>query len=405
MSRSGPAHNNPAVVVGLDSMQGLQTARILADRNVPVIGIAKDRRHAACRTNVCERIIYAGTSGEPLAEALVTLGPQLSDKAVLVPCEDENVLTISGVRDRLSAWYHIALPDHDTIDMLTNKIRFHEYAESRGFPVPTTRTVRSREEAQRVAQEMTYPCVVKPPNRTGEWSRNTYIKAFEVADASELLEIYDKYHRWTDSFIVQRWIEGDDSTLYSCNCYLDADGEPLATFVARKLRQWPVRTGQSCLGEECRDDTVLELTLRLFRECGHRGLGYVEIKRDSRKGDYVIVEPNVGRPTGRSAIAEAGGVELLYTMYCDLTGRDLPIGRQQSYGGVKWIHLRRDLQSAVTYWRRGELTLRDWWRSCKGPKAYALWSRRDPKPFFADIWESLRLVLSPRERRKRVHRP
>ncbi|MDQ4077225.1 MAG: hypothetical protein M3220_13375 [Chloroflexota bacterium] len=34
-----------AIVIGLDSITGLQAARILADRQVPVIGIAKDPDH------------------------------------------------------------------------------------------------------------------------------------------------------------------------------------------------------------------------------------------------------------------------------------------------------------------------------------------------------------------------
>ena len=73
----------------------------------------------------------------------------------------------------------------------------------------------------------------------------------------------------------------------------------------------------SCGRSQSRDDVVLRETVRLFKSVNYRGLGYVELKRDERSGEYYIMEPNIGRPTGRSAIAEAGGVELLYTMYCD----------------------------------------------------------------------------------------
>ena len=34
-----------AIIIGLDSMQGLQTARILAKRGVPVVSIAKDPKY------------------------------------------------------------------------------------------------------------------------------------------------------------------------------------------------------------------------------------------------------------------------------------------------------------------------------------------------------------------------
>jgi D-aspartate ligase len=58
---------------------------------------------------------------------------------------------------------------------------------------------------------------------------------------------------------------------------------------------------------------------------------------------------DIGRPTGRSTIAEAGGVELRYTMYCDALGWSLPENRVRTYKGVKWIYVREDLQSALYY--------------------------------------------------------
>jgi predicted ATP-grasp superfamily ATP-dependent carboligase len=113
------------------------------------------------------------------------------------------------------------------------------------------------------------------------------------------------------------------------------------------------------------------------------------MKRHERTGRHYLIEPNIGRPTGRSAICEAGGVPLLYTMYCDATGLPLPADREQRYTGVKWIYLRRDLQSAFYYWKRGELSLQEWWQSIRGPKAYAIYARHDMGPFWADIQGSL----------------
>jgi predicted ATP-grasp superfamily ATP-dependent carboligase len=130
----------------------------------------------------------------------------------------------------------------------------------------------------------------------------------------------------------------------------------------------------------------------------------VEIKRDARSGQYFILEPNIGRPTGRSAIAEAGGVDLLYTMYCDALGWSLPQNVQQTYSDVKWIYLRRDLQSAMFHWQEGDLTLKEWWQSVRGRKTYALFSWNDPGPFFGDLHRAVRLYLQPAERRKRNYR-
>jgi predicted ATP-grasp superfamily ATP-dependent carboligase len=120
------------------------------------------------------------------------------------------------------------------------------------------------------------------------------------------------------------------------------------------------------------------------------------MKRDPASGEFYLIEPNLGRPTGRSAIAEAGGVELLYTMYCDLAGLPLPEARVQRYGEAKWIYLRHDLQAAFYRWRRGELSLGEWRRSVAGPKAWAVFSARDPLPFLLDLVKPFRELLRRR---------
>ena len=392
-----------AIVIGLDSMQGIQAARILAGHDIPVIALASDPKHHSCRTKVCERILFVDTAGEELLEILETLGRELEQKAVLFPCQDKFVALVSRHRGRLEASYHVMLADPDIVDMLMDKIRFYRYAQEAGLPIPPTFFLNSRSDAERAARKLEFPCILKPPLRSPEWDRHTKSKVFKASGPDELLTLYDQTRLWSDTLIAQQWVEGTDADLYSCNCYFSADSEPIVTFVARKLRQWPPRVGSSCLGEECRNDVVLNETVRLFRSVRYRGLGYVEMKRDARSGKHFIIEPNIGRPTGRSAIAEAGGVELLYTMYCEAVGLPYPKNLEQKYEGVKWIDLRHDFQSAMHYWRNGELSLREWWRSWRGRKAYALFSWSDPAPFLWDLQRAFRLLLIPKERAKRSH--
>ena len=117
------------------------------------------------------------------------------------------------------------------------------------------------------------------------------------------------------------------------------------------------------------------------------------MRRSNLTGKYFIIEPNVGRPTGRSATAEANGVELIYTMYCDALGWPLPANREQKEGEVKWIYLRRDIQSAFLSWRHKELTLRKWWQSIRGPKWDAVFSWTDQAPFWYDLQKVVGLLV------------
>jgi predicted ATP-grasp superfamily ATP-dependent carboligase len=386
-----------AVVIGLDNLVGIQTARILAARGVPVIGIG-DPSHPFCRTRACQRVLHFETKGKGLIDDLVELGPSLGGKAVLVPCSDEPVVLIARERERLAPWYHVPLPETRVVEMLLDKDSFIEFAAENDFPVPKTFTLTTTDEAAAAAREISYPCVIKPSARNPRWRQQFEEKGFKVADADALLSVYERTAPYAEKMLVQEWIEGGEDSLFSCNVYFDAASRPLVTFVARKLRQWPPITGQSALGEECRNDEVLDVTVRLFEQAGFRGLGYIEMKRDEPSGRHLLVEANVGRPTGRSAIAEAGGVELLYTMYCDTVGLPLPERRVQTYGGVKWIYLRSDLQAALRQWLHGELGLGDWWASWRGRKGYAVFSWSDPLPFWLDMLGALRDLLGARGR-------
>ena len=375
----------PVVVVGLDSITGLQTARIFAWRGIPVLGMAEDLTHFCCRTRVCERIVRAELSGEALVEALVELGSSLDQKAVLVPCTDLSVLAIARRKGELEPAYHIALPEADIVELLTDKARFATYAKEQALPIPKTMLLLSREDAEQTADSLRFPLVVKPPLKTALWERRAREKAYKVENDRELLALYDELGDAVDVLVAQEWISGSEGDHFTCNAYFDRTARPLVTFVTRKIRQWPPQTGQGSLAVEWRNDAVRDETVRLFSGMGFWGLAYLELKRDAKTGEHLIVEPNIGRPTGRSATAEAGGVELLYAMYCDILGLPLPDDLAQRFVGAKWIYLGRDLRSALHYWRRGELSARGWIESLRGPKIDAVFSWRDPLPFCFDV--------------------
>jgi D-aspartate ligase len=383
-----------AIVIGLDSLPGIQAARILARCGVPVLAIARRPRHYCCRTTVCQKILFADTQTEEFIDLLAALGPSFRPKPVLYPCTDMSVLLLSRQRVRLEDHYHMALAAPSTVETLMSKERFAAYALEKKLPIPATLILNTPAEAELAAAQLTFPCILKPALRTVSWTAHSPDKVLRVARAEELLPAFERCAAWTLPLIVQEWIEGPDSSLYSCNCYFDRKSHLVASFVARKLRQWPPHAGISSLGEECRNDLVRDQSLRLFEAAGYVGPGYVEMKCDQRTGQYFILEANIGRPTVRSAIAEAGGVELLYAMYCDLCGFSMPDQLEQRFTGVKWIHLHYDVRSAYHYWRQGELTLKEWWRSWQGRKTHALFSWRDPAPFFFDIlgafWRLLR---------------
>ena len=266
-------------------------------------------------------------------------------------------------------------------------------ATARGFRVPPGAVVRSAADARVAAETLRFPCVLKPAIKTPTWQAHTKAKVFTVRDRSELIAMVDRCLAWSGNLLLQEWVPGGDENCYTCNCYLTANGRAVASYVSRNVRQWPPQVGIGCLSVESHNQFVRNETVCPFQSVGFQGLGYVEFKFDERCGEYFIIEPNVARPTGRSSMAEAGGVELLYTMYADAVGEPIPSDLQQSRRGVKWVHLRQDVRAAWSYWRAGELTFREWRDSMRGPRTYAIFSWSDPLPFLSDLWKVARRAL------------
>ncbi|MGA8262920.1 MAG: hypothetical protein WB779_00600, partial [Ignavibacteriaceae bacterium] len=367
-----------AVYVGLDSFPALATIRHLASKRIPVIGIAQDRKDHNCRTNSVEEIIYTNKSNEELIVTLEKLGERLSQKAVLITGEEPNVQVVSRYRERLEKYFHIIMPEKETVETLVDKILFIEYAQKTGLPIPKSFIIRDHNDINCAGDEITYPAILKPTLRSPKWVEHTKKKAFKVESKSELIKYYEEYKEFGSGFLVQEWISGPDTNHFTCNLYFNRQSELLVTFVSKKIRQWPPETGQGSIGIEAQNDIVLNETINLFRNLNWRGLGYLDMKYDDRLGKYLIVEPNILRPTGRSTTAEAGGVELIYTMYCDAVGLPLPENRSQKYGDAKWVHLRRDFQAFLYLRKRGELTFKEWRNSLKGKKNHSLFSFKDP---------------------------
>ena len=150
------------VIVGLDHFIGLQAARIFVQRNVSVIGIARAPDHFGCKTNACEKILFADTYSDSLIDSLVALGKTLEQKAVLVPCRDPSVFVISQRRKELEPCYYFLLPNHEVLEPLIDKAGFSKLAASEGFNIPKTRVLNNSEDAEHAAIELNYPCVMKP---------------------------------------------------------------------------------------------------------------------------------------------------------------------------------------------------------------------------------------------------
>ena len=313
---------NYAVVAGLD-LNGLGVVRALTAAGVPVLALDTDFAKPTAATRHGLKWLVRSLSGEAFIEDLLQLRAEFTNSPVLILTEEASVSTVSTHRARINAEYRFTLPPDPVVQDLLDKHRFQDIAERSGFPVPRAVGItKGREPAG--LEQLRYPCVVKPATKDPEYGK-WFAKAYKVSCPGEVLQLWEKMRAATDRVIVQEWIEGDDSDVYFCLQYRTANG-PAASFVGRKLCQWPPQVGgtASCMPAPEFEAALTELTNEFFAAVGFVGMGSIEYKRDRRNGRFYMVEPTVGRTDLQEEVAALNGVNIPLAAWRSELGLAIP---------------------------------------------------------------------------------
>lgn len=380
------ATKTPAVIVGTET-NGLGVARALSLDKIPAIGLAGPHWSPSCETNTCDIIYSSSWTRESMIKDLSFIGQKLDCKAPLIITKDEPVLWISESRKEIEDFYEVYLPEHHVVELLMSKSKFYETGVQEGWPFPITWQINNKDELMSRLKEIVYPCILKPQVKNSEFRKHAPKKAFMLRDERELITIYDMVAQWEPEIVIQEWIAGGDDRIVFCLTYYNRQGEPIVYFPGRKLRQWPVRCGNTAIAEPAPKEwieSIITLTDTIFRTVGFKGLGSIEYKMRPDTDAPVIMEPTVGRTNYQSEVAVINGVNIPTIAYYDLT-------RQKHHPAVapstpvKLIDGSCEIKSALVYWRMGELGLLRWIRERSGKKRYMIFRANDIGPFIASV--------------------
>ncbi|MEO8780048.1 MAG: FAD-dependent oxidoreductase [Rhodanobacter sp.] len=385
------AVDTPAVVLGAGA-NGLGVARSLALERVPVWLLDSDMRRPEMRTRAAKPVRVRSLHGEALVDELVRLASaQFSGlRPVLLLTQEESVKTVSHHRDRLSSLYRFSLPTMDRVDALLHKQGFQNLAEELGSPIPPLVHVGTLTDLPAI-EKLRYPVVIKPGERNAEYGHQ-FKKAYRVESAAEGVELIRRILPVMADVVVQEWIEGADSNIYFCLQYLARQGHVAASFTGRKIRSWPPQVGgtASCVAAPEAHAELSAMTAKFFQAAGVIGMASMEYKRDSRSGEFRMVEPTVGRTDYQEEVATLNGVNLPYAAWC--SELDLPLPAPVvCERPVIWRVRSEDMQSAAA---QSQTVKQGYPRDAR--VADALWRWRDAMPWLVQSWRHARRVLHNR---------
>lgn len=372
----------------------LGVVRSLGRQGIPITLVTDHSESNLKDSKYCTRRLSPPPFSEDqssLTAYLLEVGKMFSQKPVIFCTSDRDLRMLSNHRGSLGKYYRFVIPDSDLVEGVTNKKRFHQLIEKYNVSAPKTIAPENIADLETRLEELTFPLILKP-SRTAFWrgeplkSLVQQKKALKVCTADELFKWYSVISEHNDDLIVQEFIEGDDSDLYSLHVYMSFDYEAVAAFTGRKMRTYPIHAGIGCFVKSDWQPEVARIGSDLLRQLKYRGVALVQFKKNAKRGIFEMLEINP-RFSSWNGLALECGVNLPYIYYLDSLQKEYPRPGRQVLN-KRWVFMTHDFLAFRGYRRCGELSLWGWICSLAGPVTYHVFARDDPMPWLRSTFRS-----------------
>lgn len=273
-------------------------------------------RHSSILTNVVEpRIDDADVAVARLREIAAQ---HAGKRLLLLGSADWLVRTIVENRDRLEDQYVIPYVDRATLDLVTDKENFGRLCGELGLGHPATVVHDVGSGGVPDTSGLRFPVIAKTGN-TAAYHHVEFPgkkKVFTVGTPTELAELLSRVRDagYTDTFVIQDFIPGDDSGMRILTCYCDTAGRMrFASFGHVLLEEHtPGALGNPAGIITQGDAEIVDQARRLLEHIGWRGYANFDLKYDPRDGRTVFFElnPRLGRSNFYITAAGRNTVEL-----------------------------------------------------------------------------------------------
>jgi D-aspartate ligase len=379
-----PAEGGPeigAMILG-GAHGSLAVARSLGRHGVPVVHVNHDHPIVGLSRYVRRKLHWEGPDAPNALERLLEIGRRERLQGfVLFPGGDPEVRFASKHRAALSEMFRVTTPSWEISRLSDDKRQLYRYAESIGLDCPRSAAPRSRQDL--AGLDIRFPLVLKPAGY-GKPNALTLAKCWRVEDHEELGRLYEKAAalQGSSGVILQELVSGGGESQFSY-AGVWQDGAPIASLVARRLRQLPIDFGfTSTLVETIENATIEAAAEKFLTSLNFSGVVELEYKFDARDGRYKLLDFN-NRAWAWIGLAATAGVDMPHLCWRLAIG-DRPQPSHARAGAV-WMHAARDLLSAAQQAMEGRIKLADYLKCWRRPLAFAAFALDDPLPGIVEL--------------------
>lgn len=225
---------------------------------------------------------------------------------MVLPMELGTQMLLVKNRGEIEQYTRLPFADYELTSNIQDKGWLMKFALSNNIPCPETIFPEDPGEVELYKDRIDYPAVIKPRSSSG--SRGiVYVKK-----SSDLFDAYRTVHERYPFPIIQEYIPNGGA--YGVGALLNFASEPKASFVYKRLREYPVSGGPSTLRTGVRNKEAEDIALPLLTSLKWTGVAMVEFRVDARDGKPKLMEINP-RFWGSLQLAILSGVDFPYLLY------------------------------------------------------------------------------------------
>ena len=358
---------------------------------VPVFGVVEDRFTPAAASKYLTASFVWDTRGldvQRLLEGMAMIGDRLDRPTIVIPTDDVGAIFVAEQAATLKRWF--LFPEQTTTlpRTVADKRALYGLCQRLGVACPKTVFPNSIDDVHAFVQHAKFPIVVKaaaswllPEGGRTTWIARKPEEAYAIYRALETQEA-------VTNLIFQEYIPPADGEDWFYHGYFNGRSNCRVGFTGRKLRSYPPFAGPTTLGKAVDNDTLRQQTESLLEAISYSGIMDLDYRLDKRDGQYKLLDFNPRVGAQFRLFEDRAGIDVARALYLDLTGRSIPSSGNTD--GRTFVAEFNDVAASLEYFWRGWLEPDEWWRSLKGTREWAWWSRDDPLPF---LMTCLRLIL------------
>lgn len=264
----------------------LGLVRHLGQRGARVDVLAESPHSLACTTRYCNEVVPVSSPETIAFLAAAREAVARNRYDVVIPVGYPRTLMFAQHRSEFVAHTKIELASAESIELAANKVRMVELAKRVGVPTPKTFVPSALGDVNEAGRLLRYPLVVKP-------QRESRGRSVRYAHTDEELRegcapYFPPLTPEADPPIVQEFIPGDGCGFFATY----QKGVCKRIFMHRRVREYPASGGVSTCAESFYDARLEVYGRRLLDAMSWHGVAMVEVRRDSRDGEFKLIEVN-----------------------------------------------------------------------------------------------------------------